>query len=50
MSLDGAVRRYRSALIELGTTDVTDVDSVPLPDNLERLVQEIKQRIGGAGT
>ena len=45
MGLDSAVRRYRSALIELGATDVTDVDSVPLPDNLERLVQKIKQRI-----
>ena len=50
MGLDGAVRRYRSALIELGATDVADVDDVPLPDNLERLVQQIKQRIGGGGT
>ena len=50
MGLDGAVRRYRSALIELGATEVADVDDVPLPDNLERLVQQIKQCIGGGGT
>jgi hypothetical protein len=47
LSLEGAVRRLRNAQVELGTTDVTDIDRVPLPPNLERLVQQIRQRIGG---
>jgi hypothetical protein len=46
LGLDWAVRRYRSAQIELGTTEVTDIDKVPLPANLERLVELIQQRIG----
>ena len=47
LSLEGAVRRLRNAQVELGTTDVTDIDRVPLPPNLERLVQQIRRRIGG---
>src|SRR5437762_1663299 len=39
-------RRLRNAQVELGTTDVTDIDRVPLPPNLERLVQQIRRRIG----
>ena len=41
------MRRFRGALVELGTTDVTDIDRVPLPLNLDRLVQQIRRRIGG---
>jgi LysM repeat protein len=44
--LESAVQRYRNAQIELGTTEVTDVDKVPLPLNLEKVVHEIRQRIG----
>jgi hypothetical protein len=47
VGLDGAVRRYRNAQIELGATDVADIDSVALPPNLERIVNEIRSRIGG---
>jgi hypothetical protein len=47
LGLDAAVRRLRDALIELGATDVTDIDRVPLPDNLERIVNQIRSRIGG---
>jgi hypothetical protein len=46
LSLEGAARRLRNAQVELGTTDVTDIDRVPLPPNLERLVQQIRRRIG----
>lgn len=46
LGLDGAVRRLRNALVELGATDVTDIDRVPLPDNLERIVNQIRSRIG----
>ena len=46
LGLEGAVRRYRGAQIELGTTEVADIDRVPLPPNLDRLVQQIRQRIG----
>jgi DNA-binding SARP family transcriptional activator len=47
LSLDATVRRLRGALIELGATEGTDVDHAPLPPNLERIVREIRQRIGG---
>jgi len=46
LGLEAAVRRLRNALVELGATEVTDIDSVPLPPNLERLVQQTRQRIG----
>jgi hypothetical protein len=46
LGLERAVRRFRGAQIEIGTGDVTDTDRVPLPPNLERLVQQIRQRIG----
>ena len=45
LGLEYAVRRLRGALAELGTDEVTDVDSVPLPPNLDRLVQGIRSRI-----
>jgi len=48
LSLEGAVRRLRNAQVELGTTDATDIDRVPLPPNLERLIQQIRRRIGTA--
>jgi hypothetical protein len=47
VGLEGAVRRYRNAQIELGATDVADIDKVPLPANLERIVNDIRRRIGG---
>jgi DNA-binding SARP family transcriptional activator len=47
LGLESAVRRLRDAQVELGTTDVTDIDRVPLPANLEKLAQQIRQRIGG---
>jgi hypothetical protein len=46
LGLESAVRRFRGAMVELGTTDVTDIDRVPLPLNLDRLVQQIRRRIG----
>jgi hypothetical protein len=46
MGLEGAVRRLRNAQVELGTTTIADIDRVPLPPNLERLVEQIRQRIG----
>ncbi len=49
LGLEGAVRRLRNALIELRLTQVTDIDKVPLPDNLERLVKQVRQRIGSGG-
>src|SRR5919108_639060 len=54
--LETAARRLGGALVELGDTEVADVDSVPLPPKLEQLVQQIRQHIGtgavqpGAGT
>jgi len=33
---------------ELGATNVTDIDRVPLPLNLDRLVQQIRRRIGSS--
>ena len=47
LGLDSAVRRLRAALVEFGTDEAADIDSVPLPPNLDRLVQQIRQRIGG---
>jgi DNA-binding SARP family transcriptional activator len=47
MGLERAVRCYRGALVEVGLTEITDIDRVPLPANLERLVHQIRQRIGG---
>src|SRR5579864_2581184 len=48
LSLEGAVRRLRNAQVELGTTDVTDIDRVPLPPNLERLVTNVRSRIAAS--
>lgn len=45
VGLEGAARRYRNARIEFGTTETTDIDKVPLPPNLERLVKDIRSRI-----
>ena len=47
LGLESTVRRLRAALVELGTNEATDLDSVPLPPNLDPLVQQIRQRIGG---
>jgi hypothetical protein len=46
LGLQGAERRLRAALAELAPADV-DVDTVPLPPKLDRLLQEIRLRIGG---
>jgi hypothetical protein len=48
VGLEGVVRQYRKAQLELGTADVADIERVPLPHNLERIVNEIRSRIGGA--
>ena len=48
LGLESAVRRFRDAQVELGTTTVTDIDRIPLPASLERLVQQIRQRIGSS--
>jgi hypothetical protein len=48
--LEGAVRWYRNAQIELGTTEITDIDKVPLPLKLERVVSDIRRRLGGSTT
>jgi hypothetical protein len=45
LGLESAVRRFRGAMVELGLTEVTDIDSVPLPPKLEQLVQRIRHRI-----
>jgi hypothetical protein len=45
LGLQSAVHRLRGALAELGTDSVADVDSAPLPKNLERIVQSIRSRI-----
>jgi hypothetical protein len=47
VSLGNAVRRYQSAQFELGTTDIIDVNKVALPPNLQRIVKDIQERIGG---
>jgi len=46
LGLESAVRRLRASLVELGA-DAVDVESVPLPTNLDRLVRQIRQRIAG---
>jgi hypothetical protein len=46
VGLDGVLRQYRKAQLELGTTDATDIDRVPLPLNLQRIVNDIRLRIG----
>jgi hypothetical protein len=46
LGLQGAERRLRAALAELAPGDV-DVDTVSLPPKLDRLLQEIRLRIGG---
>jgi DNA-binding SARP family transcriptional activator len=46
LGLEYAVRRLRSALAEIATDEVADVESVSLPPNLDRLLQQIRQRIG----
>jgi len=46
LGLKSAVRRYRGAQIELDATDATDIDRVPLPPNIERIVEQIQRRIG----
>jgi hypothetical protein len=46
LGLKGAVRRLQGTLAELRPdADDADVDSVPLPPNLERIVQAIRLRI-----
>jgi hypothetical protein len=49
LGLESAVRRLRAALVELGASQAADVDSVPLPRNLDQLVQQIRQRIESGG-
>ncbi len=34
-------------MIELGLTQVAEIDRVPLPPNLERVVQEVRRHLGG---
>jgi hypothetical protein len=46
LGLQSAERRLRAALVELAPGNV-DVDSLPLPPKLDRLLQEIRKRIGG---
>jgi len=46
LGLESAVRRPRAALVELAPDDA-DIETVPLPPNLEHLVKEIRKRIGG---
>ncbi len=48
LGLDNAVRRLRGTLAELSTDGVVDIDSVALPANLDRIVEDIRSRIGGA--
>jgi hypothetical protein len=43
-------KRYQKAEIEIGVTDEIDPSKVPLPPNLERIVKNIQQRIGGDNT
>jgi DNA-binding SARP family transcriptional activator len=45
LGLKSAVHRLRGALAELGTEGVTDIDSMPLPPNLHRIVEAIRSRI-----
>ena len=50
VGLEWAVRRYRDAQVELGTTENTDIARMPLPPNLERLVKDFRSRIGSASS
>ena len=50
LGLKSAVRRLRAALAELEAVDVADVDSVPLPPNLDQLVRDIQAPIDGGAT
>jgi len=50
VGLESAVRRYRNAQIQLGAADVADVDRLPLPHSLDRVVNEIRSRIGTRAT
>ena len=50
LGLKSAVRRLQAALAELGAVEVADVDRVPLPPNLDRLVRDIQARIDGGAT
>jgi len=45
LGLESAERRLRAALAELMPEDL-DIETVPLPPNLEQLVQQIRGRIG----
>jgi DNA-binding SARP family transcriptional activator len=45
LGLKGAVNRLRGALAELGADGVSDINSVPLPPNLDRIVEAIRSRI-----
>ncbi len=47
LGLQGAVRKLQSAVAELAPGTV-NVETVPLPPKLDRLVQEIRSRIGAA--
>jgi len=49
LGLESAVRRLRAALAELAPEEV-DIETVPLPPNLEQLVQQIRSRIGRGAT
>jgi hypothetical protein len=47
LGLDSSVRRLRAALCELSSGNV-DPEKVPIPPNLERVLAEIRRRMGGA--
>jgi hypothetical protein len=49
LGLKGAVHRLRGALAELDSDGVTDIDSVPLPPNLDRVVEAIRSGIDSSG-
>jgi hypothetical protein len=49
LGLESAVRRLRAALVELAPKDA-DIETVPLPPNLEQLVKQIRGRIGGGAS
>ena len=50
LGLEWAVRRLRAVLVELGLDNGADVDRVPLPPSLDRLVRDIRTRIGSDAT
>jgi hypothetical protein len=49
LGLKSAVNRLRGALAELDADGVTDINSVPLPPNLDRIVEAIRSRIDSNG-